>query len=222
MDDTAPPPQLTPGMLEDTDLFGAAAVANAPPEYTPSEAPPPSHSESLNDLALAMPDGAWPPASPSAIDEAEEDALRAEEEAGGVAGLAKYFNVGGQGLSAASTAASFGFTAARYSTALSLNIAKRVTQAFVALPAFAIDGALGNGVPDGQHGRSTPTASSTAHAAVGGLFDAISAVALGGIDLGNAVTNAGLGVAVSGVEGIRRALGSEVLRSLSAFNRLVK
>jgi hypothetical protein len=134
----------------------------------------------------------------------------------------------GQGLNAANTATSFGLAAARTTTTFSLNLVKRLTQGIVALPAMALDGTLGNAPSmsnyvESRDGSSIqPSIASVAHSAVGGLFDVISALAVGGIDIGTVVTGAGIGAAVSGVEGVRRALGSEVLRSLGAFSRLVR
>jgi len=126
----------------------------------------------------------------------------------------------GQGLNAANAATSIGFAAARQTTAFSLSI--------LALPAMALDGTIMGNAPNTQNYRSDggPNSSSSiagiTHAAVGGIFDVISTLAVGGIDIGTAITGAGLGAAASGVEGVRRALGSEVLRSLGAFSRLVR
>lgn len=133
----------------------------------------------------------------------------------------------GQGLNAANAATSMGFAAARQTTAFSLSVAKRFTQGLLALPAMALDGTIMGNAPNTQNYRADggPNSSSIAgitHAAVGGIFDVISTLAVGGIDIGTAITGAGLGAAASGVEGVRRALGSEVLRSLGAFSRLVR
>ncbi|PWN36164.1 uncharacterized protein FA14DRAFT_146375 [Meira miltonrushii] len=133
----------------------------------------------------------------------------------------------GQGLNAANAATSMGFAAARQTTAFSLSVAKRFTQGLLALPAMALDGTIMGNAPNTHNYRADggPNSSSIAgitHAAVGGIFDVISTLAVGGIDIGTAITGAGLGAAASGVEGVRRALGSEVLRSLGAFSRLVR
>ncbi|EPQ32162.1 uncharacterized protein PFL1_00359 [Pseudozyma flocculosa PF-1] len=125
-----------------------------------------------------------------------------------------------QGLGAANSASSTGFAFARGATAFGLNLAKRITQGLVALPAMAVDGALTGTVPGSNDG--TPSLAKVAHMTVGGFFDAISMVALGGIDVTSAITGAGLGAAGTGVEGLRRWMGSEVLRSLSEFSKLVK
>ncbi|PWN98549.1 hypothetical protein FA09DRAFT_338404 [Tilletiopsis washingtonensis] len=212
----------SPAAMPDVDslppLADGALPRVPPPGYSPSEADPPTVEESLQDLALAIPDsestevGEANTAPSSGV--IENSTPRSAE-------WARLLGLSGQGVSAANAATSMGFTAARYGTAFSLNIAKRVAQTLVALPAFALDGALGNGLPDGTHGRDAPTASQTAHAAVGGLFDVISTLALGGIDIGSALTSAGLGAAGASIEGVRRLLGSEVMRSLSAFSRLV-
>lgn len=132
----------------------------------------------------------------------------------------------GQSINAANTATSLGFAAARSTTAFSLALAKRITQGVVALPAMALDGAVMGNTPSPRNydgsGSGTPTFAQMAHKTVGGIFDVISTLAVGGIDVGSAITGASLGAAATGVEGVRRALGSEVLRSLGAFNRLVK
>ncbi|PWZ00529.1 alpha/beta-hydrolase [Testicularia cyperi] len=122
------------------------------------------------------------------------------------------------GLGAANAATSAYFSFARTATAFGLNVAKRVTQGLVAVPAFLADGALTGTVPGGNE----PSISRVAHSSIAGFFDTISLVATGGIDLTSAITSAGLGAAGSGVEGVRRALGSEVLRSLAEFSKLVQ
>lgn len=131
--------------------------------------------------------------------------------------LEDWLRVYGQSLGVATTATSTGFNLARGATAVSLTIAKRLAQVAVALPAMALDAASGS-VPGGE----TATASAIAHQSVGGLFDLISTLALGGIDLGSALTTAGLGAASTGVEGLRRTLGSEVVKSLGQFVKLVQ
>lgn len=131
--------------------------------------------------------------------------------------LQDWLRLYGQSLGVASTATSTGFTVARGVTDFSLGLAKRFTQAAVALPAMLIDSANGN-VPGGQNA----TFSAVAHSSVGGMFDLVSTLALGGIDAGSALTSAGLGAASSGVEGIRRSLGSEVIKSLGQFVKLVQ
>lgn len=183
--------------------------------------------ESLQDAALAVPDSDALSASTlrtTSSDAAVDDQALVEQQSSNDTrhqlDWSHMLGLSGQSLNAATTATSFGFAAARTTTAFSLNIAKRVTQSLIALPAMAIDGAVTGSVPNS--GDNTPTIASAAHAAVGGIFDVISTLALGGLDVGSAVTGASLGAAASGVEGIRRALGSEVLRSLGAFSRLVK
>lgn len=131
--------------------------------------------------------------------------------------LEDWLRVSGQSLGVATTATSTGFNIARGATAVSLTIAKRLAQVAVALPAMAFDSVNGN-VPGGE----SATVSAIAHQSVGGLFDLISTLALGGIDLGSALTTAGLGAASTGVEGIRRTLGSEVVKSLGQFVKLVQ
>lgn len=126
----------------------------------------------------------------------------------------------GSGLGAANAATSAYFSFARTATAFGLNIAKRVTQGLVAVPALLADGALTGTAPGDTSGA--PSISRVAHSGIATFFDAIALVAVGGIDLTSAVTSAGLGAAGSGVEGVRRALGSEVLRSLMEFSKLVK
>ncbi|KAN0066379.1 hypothetical protein ACQY0O_000473 [Thecaphora frezii] len=125
-----------------------------------------------------------------------------------------------QGLSAATAVSSTGFALARGATAFGLNLAKRITQGLVAIPAMAVDGAV-TGTVTGSN-DATPSLAKLAHMTVGGFFDVISLVALGGIDVTSALTGAGLGAAGSGVEGLQRWMGSEVLRSLSEFSELVK
>lgn len=182
--------------------------------------------ESLQDAALAVPDS--DALSVSTLHTTSSDAVADEQvlveksnnDTRHQLDWSHMLGLSGQSLNAATTATSFGFAAARTTTAFSLNIAKRVTQTLIALPAMALDGAVTGSVPNS--GSSTPTIAQVAHATVGGIFDVISTLALGGIDVGSAVTGASLGAAASGVEGIRRALGSEVLRSLGAFSRLVK
>lgn len=123
-------------------------------------------------------------------------------------------------LGAANAATSAYFSFARTATAFGLNVAKRVTQGLVAVPALLADGALTGTAPGDTSG--TPSISRAAHSGIATFFDTISSVAVGGIDLTSAVTSASLGAAGSGVEGVRRALGSEVLRSLLGFSKLVK
>lgn len=131
--------------------------------------------------------------------------------------LEDLLSLSGQSLGAVNSASSAGFSFARTATALSLNIAKRVTQVAVQLPAMAIDAA--SGTPPGSQNSS---AAALAHASVGGFFDLVSTLALGGIDLGSALTTAGLGAASTGIEGLRRTLGSEVIRALGQFVKLVQ
>ena len=210
----------------------AAEMLPPPPTYSPSEDEPPSHEESLQDAALAIPDS--DALSISSLHTTSTDRL-ADQQSVGEGGeddpsraldWSHMLGLSGQSLNAATTATSFGFAAARQTTSFGLALAKRLTQTLVALPAMAIDGAVMGNTPsrgnyDGS-GSGTPSIAEVAHAAVGGVFDVISSLALGGIDVGSAITGAGLGAAASGVEGVRRALGSEVLRSLGAFSRLVK
>ncbi|SNX83156.1 uncharacterized protein MEPE_01862 [Melanopsichium pennsylvanicum] len=125
----------------------------------------------------------------------------------------------GSGLGAANAATSAYFSFARTATAFGLNVAKRVTQGLVAVPALLADGALTGTAPGDT---TNPSIARVAHSGIANFFDTISTLAVGGIDLTSAVTSAGLGAAGSGVEGVRRALGSEVLRSLTEFSKLVK
>ncbi|PWN90924.1 hypothetical protein FA10DRAFT_229449 [Acaromyces ingoldii] len=201
-----------------------------PPDYTPSEDDPPSHEESLQDVALSVPDidAADSISQVGANDADDADArLHEDESTRHQTDWSHMLGLSGQTLGAATSATSLGFAAARQTTAFGLGLAKRITQGIVALPAMAFDGAVLGNPPsmdnyrDGN-GNSTPTAAEVAHAAVGGVFDLITTFALGGIDIGSAITGAGLGAAAAGVEGTRRALGSEVVRSLSAFSKLVK
>ncbi|PWN24035.1 hypothetical protein BCV69DRAFT_279940 [Microstroma glucosiphilum] len=131
--------------------------------------------------------------------------------------LQNLLNLSGQTLGVASSASSVGFSFAREATSLSLNIAKRLTQVAVALPAMAIDAAAGT-----APGSGNPTAATIAHKSVGGLFDLLTTLAVGGIDLGSALTSAGLGAASTGIEGVRRSLGSEVVKALGQFVKLVQ
>lgn len=131
--------------------------------------------------------------------------------------LQNLLSLSGQTLGVASSASSAGFSFAREATSLSLNIAKRLTQVAVALPAMAIDAAAGT-----APGSGNPTAATIAHKSVGGLFDLLTTLAVGGIDLGSALTSAGLGAASTGIEGIRRSLGSEVVKALGQFVKLVQ
>lgn len=182
----------------------------------------------LQDAALAVPDSdALSVSSLQTLPHDHEQLQAADEESIADASDTRHqldwahmLGLSGQSLNAATTATSFGFAAARSTTAFGLNVAKRFTQGLVALPAMALDGAV-TGTSPGS-GSDTPTMAQVAHAAVGGVFDVISTLALGGIDVGSAITGASLGAAASGVEGVRRALGSEVLKSLGAFSRLVK
>lgn len=131
--------------------------------------------------------------------------------------LQDWLRISNDSLGLASTATSAGFNVAKGVTGFSLFLAKRVTQLAVALPALIVDSASG-AVP----GSEQATFSALAHSSVGGFFDLISTLAVGGIDLGSALTSAGLGAASSGVEGIRRSLGSEVVKSLGQFVKLVQ
>lgn len=128
-----------------------------------------------------------------------------------------WLRVPNQSLSLASAATSAGFSVAKGVTGFSLFLAKRFTQLAVALPAMLVDSANG-AIP----GSKQATFSALAHSSVGGLFDLFRTLALGGIDLGSSLTSAGLGVASSGAEGVRRALGSEVIKSLGQFVKLVQ
>lgn len=206
-----------------------------PPSYTPSEDDPPTHEESLQDVALSVPDiDVTDSISQVGANDTAHDDADAHMQHGDVDGSTRHqadwshmLGLSGQTLGAATSATSLGFAAARQTTAFGLGLAKRITQGIVALPAIAFDGAVLGNAPSmdnyrNSNGNSTPTAAEVAHAAVGGVFDLISTFALGGIDIGSAITGAGLGAAAAGVEGTRRALGSEVVRSLSAFSKLVK
>lgn len=231
--DTMAPPEYTPSEAADS------AVADLPP-------PPPLEEESVSDTNLELEEleraveslpssdagsvaesasvaaGSPPPSVPSALAPAAVNTsgiqIDGPDPNQGPWQLEDWLRVSGQSLGVATTATSTGFNLARGATAISLTIAKRLAQVAVALPAMAIDSV--NGTVPGD--RSGATASALAHQSVGGLFDLISTLALGGIDLGSALTTAGLGAATTGVEGIRRTLGSEVVKSLGQFVKLVQ
>lgn len=212
-----------------------------PPAYTPCAEPPPGLQEQetiadseahLRQTVLALPD-IERPHSVSQDDHHDDDPPEVDVSAMDVAQIHQVqgprppvdwpamLGLGTNTLGAATSASTLGFAAARGATSFGLNFAKRITQGLVALPAMAIDGAA-TGVPPGGTNNAGPTVAQLAHSAVGGFFDSISLLALGGIDVGSAITGAGLGAAAVGVEGVRRTMGSEVLRSLAAFGRLVQ
>lgn len=180
--------------------------------------------QSLSEAALSIPD------SEAADDDAASLYQPANEAVPGDAGVVVQqgpsvdwqgvLGHSASGFGAANAATSAYFNFARTATAFGLNFAKRLTQGLVAVPAILADGAFTGTAPGDTSG--TPSISRAAHSGIATFFDAISLVAVGGIDLTSAVTSAGLGAAGSGVEGIRRALGSEVLRSLMEFSKLVK
>ncbi|CAO1629060.1 unnamed protein product [Sympodiomycopsis kandeliae] len=131
--------------------------------------------------------------------------------------LEDWLRITGQSLGAATTATSTGFNVARGVTSISLNIAKRLTQVAVALPALALDSMNGS-VP----GSDSATASVIAHQTVNGFFNLISTLAIGGIDLGSTLTTTGLITVTNGLEGLNKILGSEVIKSLGQFVKLVQ
>lgn len=202
--------------------------------------------ESLQDAAMAIPDADAVSLSSLHTTSTDRDAdeetaaeARADLEPGQLdtSGDTRHeldwqhiLGLSGKGINAASTASSLGFAAAKHTTTIGFNLAKRITQGIVAIPAIALDGAVLGNTPSmsnytGERGgpdSRTPTIAEVAHAAVGGMFDVVSNLTLAGIDMGSNITGAGFSAAASGVEGLRRALGSEVLRSLGAFSRLVK
>lgn len=220
----------TPNLVNTTDQESTTTIDAQPPSMqslSPEEAKEAAEereeAQSLNEAALSIPDS-----------EAGNDAASlyepANEAVPGDAGVVVNRGNGidwqgvlghsASGLGAANAATSAYFSFARSATAFGLNVAKRVTQGLVAVPALLADGALTGTAPGDTSG--TPSIARVAHSGIASFFDAISLVAVGGIDLTSAVTSAGLGAAGSGVEGVRRALGSEVLRSLLEFSKLVK
>ncbi|CAO1618594.1 unnamed protein product [Parajaminaea phylloscopi] len=223
-----------------------------PPKYSPSVEAPPSVEDSLSDpqieldelqrAVLDIPDSEASESDEGGLPEDEASALQVATDGtttigdpnrvqpqqqltgplqgSGINGeweLQDWLRVSNQSLGFASAATSAGFSVAKGVTGMSLFLAKRFTQLAVALPAMLVDSANG-AVP----GSEQATFSALAHSGVGGFFDLISTLALGGIDLGSSLTSAGLGAASSGVEGVRRALGSEVIKSLGQFVKLVQ
>ncbi|SJX61812.1 uncharacterized protein SRS1_12796 [Sporisorium reilianum f. sp. reilianum] len=233
--------ELPPG-----SFVQAGDSTSANPEATPttstiaSELPPMSPQEakeaqeereeakSLSEAALSIPDSeASSTADAASVYEPTNEAVPGD--AGVVAASSSsgpsvdwqgVLGHSASGLGAANAATSAYFSFARTATAFGLNVAKRVTQGLVAVPALLADGALTGTAPGDMSG--TPSISRAAHSGIAAFFDAISLVAVGGIDLTGAVISASLGAAGSGVEGVRRALGSEVLRSLLEFSKLVQ
>lgn len=189
-----------------------------------------AEAESLNEAALAIPDSEADTTDAATLYEPSNEEVPGDAgvvaSQGAVADQAPLIDWSGvlghsaSALGAANVGTSAYFNFARTATAFGLNFAKRVTQGLVAVPALLADGALTGTAPGDTSG--TPTISQVAHSGIASFFDAISLVAVGGIDLTSAVTSAGLGAASSGAEGVRRALGSEVLRSLMEFSALVK
>jgi len=122
-------------------------------------------------------------------------------------------DTGSQGLSLANTATSAGFSTARFFTSTGIEIAKRVSQYSLALPAYAYD--LANSAD--QSG----SAARSVHSVVGALFDGVSMLALGAVDISGNITAAALGGAITGLSSISSAISSELARSLASFARLV-
>ena len=227
---------LPPGsFVEGNDASQHAVAGTEATPSTQSDSHPPSAEEvadaeeereevkSLSEAALSIPDSEADNESGSVYEPTHENVAG---DAGVVARSGAPIDWNGalghsaSGLGAANAATSAYFSFARTATAFGLNVAKRVTQGLVAVPALLADGALTGTAPGDTSG--TPSISRAAHSGIASFFDAISLVAVGGIDLTSAVTSAGLGAACSGIEGVRRALGSEVLRSLMEFSKLVK
>ncbi|TKY87123.1 hypothetical protein EX895_003800 [Sporisorium graminicola] len=213
----------------------ASSTTAALPTLSPDEAKEAQEereeAKSLNEAALSIPDSeASSTGDAASVYEPTDEAVPGN---GGVVAASHAASQSGasldwqgvlghssSGLGAANAATSAYFSFARTATAFGLDLAKRVTQGLVAVPALLADGALTGTAPGDTSG--SPSISQAAHSGIATFFDAISLVAVGGIDLTSAVTSAGLGAAGSGVEGVRRALGSEVLRSLLEFSKLVK
>ncbi|KAJ1027335.1 hypothetical protein NDA18_003344 [Ustilago nuda] len=183
-----------------------------------------AEAQSFSEAALSIPDSEADNDDALAVYEPANEAVAGD--AGVVATQGPTVNWQGvlghsvSALGAANAGTSAYFNFARTATAFGLNVAKRVTQGLVAVPALLADGALTGTAPGDTSGN--PSIARAAHSGIASFFDAISLVAVGGIDLTSAVTSVGLGAAGSGVEGVRRALGSEVLRSLSEFTKLIK
>ncbi|EST07682.1 Lipase, class 3 [Kalmanozyma brasiliensis GHG001] len=212
-----------------------SAQALSPTPLSPEEAKEVEEeleeAQSLSEAALSIPDSEAADNDAVSLYQPANEAVPGD--AGVVASQGVVANNGGasfnwegvlghsaQGLGAANAASSAGFSFARTATTFGLQFAKRLTQGLVAVPALLADGALTGSAPGDTSGN--PSIAKAAHAGIATFFDAISLVAVGGIDLTSAVTSASLGAAGSGVEGVRRALGSEVLRSLAEFSKLVK
>lgn len=230
---TSPPP--TEEVSQNIEEIATASLShNAPqPEVTEPLSPQEAHeveeeraeAQSLSEAALSIPDSeAADNADAVSVYEPANEAVPGDS--GVVATQGPAVNWQGvlghsaSALGAANAGTSAYFNFAKTATAFGLNVAKRVTQGLVAVPAILADGALTGTAPGDTSG--TPSIARAAHSGIASFFDAISLVAVGGIDLTSAVTSASLGAAGSGVEGVRRALGSEVLRSLSEFAKLVK
>ncbi|KAK0549279.1 hypothetical protein OC861_006546 [Tilletia horrida] len=122
-------------------------------------------------------------------------------------------DTGSQGLSLATAATSAGFSTAKFFTSTGLEIAKKATQFSLSLPAYAYD--LASADQDGTAARSM-------HTLVGSVFDGVSMLALGAVDLSGNITAAALGAATTGLTSINSAISSELARSLASFSRLVQ
>ncbi|KDN52625.1 hypothetical protein K437DRAFT_220368 [Tilletiaria anomala UBC 951] len=125
----------------------------------------------------------------------------------------EYFTLAQQTLNVANAAQSVGFNIAKGATAASLRVARFFTKHVLALPALAIDVAVGT-PPDspGMHLAAT--------AGVDGVFNIVDAITLGSLDVGCAVTAASLSAVSTGVECVSSTMHSDVSRSLSTFGRL--
>ncbi|CAD6901831.1 unnamed protein product [Tilletia controversa] len=123
------------------------------------------------------------------------------------------FDTGSQGLDLATAATSAGFSTAKFFTSAGIEIAKRATQYSLALPAYAFD--LASADTDGSAARGV-------HAIVGSVFDGVSMLALGAVDISGNITAAALGAASTGLTSLSSALSSELARSLTSFARLVQ
>ncbi|KAE8271271.1 hypothetical protein A4X09_0g1066 [Tilletia walkeri] len=125
----------------------------------------------------------------------------------------QWLDTGSQGLSLATAATSAGFSTAKFFTSTGIEIAKRATQYSLALPAYAYD--LASADQDGTAARGV-------HSIVGSVFDGVSMLALGAVDISGNITAAALGAASTGLTSLSSALSSELARSLTSFARLVQ
>ncbi|KAK0538563.1 hypothetical protein OC842_001256 [Tilletia horrida] len=128
-------------------------------------------------------------------------------------------DTGSQTLNLATAATSAGFSTAKFFTSTGIEIAKVATQYSLALPAYAYDLASATTTADGDGG---PAAARSVHALVGSVFDGVSMLALGAVDLSGHITSAALGAASTGLTSISSAISSELARSLASFARLVQ